>query len=663
MAGISVRHILPLVVAAAMLVGRAAGAETFGNFHTLGIVLDPPAGVQPAEVVEVRLFDRADDPPRRLLDPVRVGDFNWYAVSVFDLEPGRDYAFRAEFLDAGGTRLGEEEFGGGTRPEPGPLPPAMREIHVAVHGDDAAPGSVWAPKKTVTAACAAAGPGTHVVLHEGVYHEGPIVLRTKASAAAPLVIRAAPGERAILDGSDPAAATAGWNDLGGGAFARPWAGVPHLACIEWAVPPTVRRLYPVATAADLAARRVGGHGFETFDIREAYHAAEGELRVFCPDFRPGGPSALRIGRGGGAFELSQAAHVVFAGVEFRYFDGQALYVNDSSDVTIRGCSFAFTNVPIAVKRTSDRLLVERCRFQDDCARWGFLPKSSAGGDYSAWIETGAVSVHHPFDGRGLVVRDNAIDGLFDGAHLTPGAISPTPRTSEIDFYRNTVTGVCDDALEVDGFSRNVRVFDNTMRGCLSGISIAQAVHGPTWVVRNVIADFGRSTAVTLPPHFEGYPVKTNGGAEHGTTGWAFFAHNTAVTTAPRTNAFRVQEAAWSRLVFANNIWAGTRDGLVLWRDVISPVDIRRDIVFASTGCVLRIGRTVYPDGPSATRGFHPFSNAIVADPRLTSPTEGDFRPLADSPAIDAAVSIPGINDRGFAGLAPDIGAIERRSEP
>jgi hypothetical protein len=38
-------------------------------------------------------------------------------------------------------------------------------------------------------------------------------------------------------------------------------------------------------------------------------------------------------------------------------------------------------------------------------------------------------------------------------------------------------------------------------------------------------------------------VKTNGADEHGTTGWAFFAHNTTITTASKTNAFRVQEAA------------------------------------------------------------------------------------------------------------------------
>lgn len=646
-----------------MLAGHAAAAETFGNFHTLGIVLDPPAGVRPAEIAEVRLFDLSADPPRRLLDPVRVGDFDWHAGSVFDLEPGREYAFRAEFLGAAGRRLGEERFRGRTRPEPGPLPPATIEIHVAPHGDDAAPGSLAAPKKTVAAACAAAAAGTHIVLHEGVYHEGPIGLRTRASAAAPLVIRAAADERAILDGSDPAAATAGWRDLGGGVFARAHAGVPHLACIERPAAPAVRRLYPVASAADLAARRVGPHAFDTFDIREAFHAATGEIRVVCPDFIPGGPAALRIARGGGGFELSQAAHVVIVGLEFRYFDGQAVYVNDSSDVTIRGCSFSFVNTPIAVKRKSDRLLVERCRCHDDCARWGFLPKSAAGGDYSAWIETGAVNVHHPFDGRGLVVRDNVIDGLFDGAHLTPAAVSPGPRTSEIDFHRNTVTGVCDDFLELDGFSRNVRVFDNTMRGCLSGISLAQAVHGPTWVVRNVIADCGRSTAATLPPHFEGYPVKTNGGDEHGTTGWAFFAHNTAVTTADRTNAFRVQEAAWSRLVFANNIWAGTRDGFVFRRDAISTLDIRRDIVFASTGAVLRIGRTASADGPSAAKVFPPFAGVIVADPRLSNPAAGDFLPLPGSPAIDAGVVIPGINDRGFAGAAPDIGAIERPAKP
>lgn len=647
-----------------LLLGLAFGphsraAETFGNFHTLGIVLDPPAGVRLAEIVEVRLFDLATNPPRRLLDPVPVGDFGWFAVSVFDLAPDREYSFRAEFVGARNKRLGEDAFRGRTRPEPGPLPTAKVEIHVSPRGSDAAAGSVAAPKKTLAAACAGAKPGTHVVLHEGIYHEGPIELHAKGTADAPVVIRAAPQERVILDGSDPALATDGWKDLGGGYFSRTSALVPHLASVERSAARSVRRMFPVASAAELTARRAGQHGFDTFDIREAFHATKNELRVYCPDFKSGGPVALRISRGGGAIELSKATHVVFSGLAFRYFDGQAIYVNDSSDVTIRGCSFSHINTPIAVKRKSDRLLIENCRFVDDCARWGFLPKSSDGGDYAGWIETGAVYVHHPFDGRGLVMRDNVIDGLFDGAHLTPSGASPKPRTSEIDFYRNTVTGVCDDFLELDGFSRNVRVFDNTMRNCLSGVSIAQAVHGPTYVVRNVIDGSGRSTATTLPPHFEGYPVKTNGGAEHGTTGWAFFFHNTATTTAPQTNAFRVQVATWRQLVFANNIWAGTRDGFVFWRNKIAPLDIRHDLVFAPTGPVLKIVKSTYADGPSAAQAWPAFAGAIIADPRLASPANGDFRPLPGSPAIDAGVVIPGINDLRFSGAAPDIGAVER----
>ena len=37
-------------------------AETYGNFHTMGVVLDVPKGVAPAQIREVRLFQVQQTP-------------------------------------------------------------------------------------------------------------------------------------------------------------------------------------------------------------------------------------------------------------------------------------------------------------------------------------------------------------------------------------------------------------------------------------------------------------------------------------------------------------------------------------------------------------------------------------------------------------------------
>ena len=68
-------------------------AETYGNFHTIGVVLDAPKGVAPARIREVRLFQVQNGKSRRLLDPVQVHNYSYYAGSVFGLQPGTEYVF------------------------------------------------------------------------------------------------------------------------------------------------------------------------------------------------------------------------------------------------------------------------------------------------------------------------------------------------------------------------------------------------------------------------------------------------------------------------------------------------------------------------------------------------------------------------------------------
>jgi hypothetical protein len=54
-----------------MLTGASdvKSAETYGNYHTIGIVLDAPKGVAAARIREVWLFQVQNGKSRRLLAP------------------------------------------------------------------------------------------------------------------------------------------------------------------------------------------------------------------------------------------------------------------------------------------------------------------------------------------------------------------------------------------------------------------------------------------------------------------------------------------------------------------------------------------------------------------------------------------------------------------
>ena len=184
--------------------GGSGGRDDREFSHDLGIVLELPGEpvTGPCEPGS-RCSMLNGTTTRRLLDPVQLRDDPFYAVSVFGLQPGRQYRFRAEFLDGNGDVLRREEFTGQTRAEPREPPNSVREIHVATTGTDSNPGTVARPKKTLAAALKlATQPGTHVVLHKGMYFEGDLVTSARGTAAAPIVVRGARGEDVILDGSD-----------------------------------------------------------------------------------------------------------------------------------------------------------------------------------------------------------------------------------------------------------------------------------------------------------------------------------------------------------------------------------------------------------------------------------------------------------------------------
>ncbi|MCE9612658.1 MAG: right-handed parallel beta-helix repeat-containing protein [Lentisphaerae bacterium] len=644
-------------------------SQTFGNFITLGAVVDVPSGYTPSQIGRVELYEVRTGGDRRLLDPLQVGTNAYYAASVFDLAPGSTTTFRAIFYNTSGQMIARNTFSGQTRAEPGSTPAAVATIHVATNGADANPGTVAFPKRTLAGALTATSQaGTHIVMHGGIYYEGPVFPPNVGTTANPLVIEAAAGETPILDGSDELLLQSGWTSLGGGYVSRAFTGQTWLIAARNRITGTVTRAYPMATLAELNGKYSGNaaNTFAKYNITAAYYCSGTTLTVYCPEFSPGGEVDLHVSVRDTGVEQDADHHITYEGLTFRFYEGKGIYVNRSDDVIVRDCRFTYVNTPIGIKRASNRLLVESSDFIDDCARWGFLPKGADGYNYNGYIETGAVNVYSPYDGRGLVFRQNTIDGLFDGAHLVPfGATVPGVKSSETDFYSNTVVRVLDDLIEVDGISRNVRIFHNTMERYLTGISIAQATEGPTYVLYNILGRHGDSTASTIDGYV-GYPVKSNGGTDYGTTGWVLLYHNSGWTAASATPGFKVQSATWRQLVLANNIWFGTDTGWSVYRDApLSPVSMSHDIVWRASGPFFHKDYGTPKDyatqadvAASGLSDIYFLTNAIAQNPSYLNPASGDYGLNTGSPAIDAGVIVPGVNDEQFMGTAPDVGSRE-----
>jgi len=79
---------------------------------------------------------------------------------------------------------------------------AGREIHVAVSGDDSAPGTREAPLRTINRAAAVAQPGDVITVHAGTYREWVRPPRGGTGEQSRIVYRSAPGETVYIKGSE-----------------------------------------------------------------------------------------------------------------------------------------------------------------------------------------------------------------------------------------------------------------------------------------------------------------------------------------------------------------------------------------------------------------------------------------------------------------------------
>ncbi|MFO1007288.1 MAG: right-handed parallel beta-helix repeat-containing protein [Planctomycetaceae bacterium] len=648
----------------------SSDVEFYGNYHTAGVIATMPEGVTAQQVATMRCSLNVDGRWEPVHDLVQVGQFPWFATSLFWLSPASRYQVKVEAIGTNQMLLATWYGEGQTRADP-QLPNTAITYYVAIDGDDTNPGSRERPFRTISHSLTVVKAGETVAIRGGTYREGQLQFKHNGQEGSPIVVRCADGERVVIDGTDAALENAqSWSHLGNQIYTHPYSAKTANACVEELATGRVIRLFPVPTMKELQARTLidtsecqQGGPFDQKGIEGAIYTDETTAYLALP--QPIERYRVRLPQQNRAIELSRKQHIQIDGLQFDHFgtgeQSTALFLSNSSDVLIQNCRLNYNDCFIYVKGQCDRLTIQNNHFRDAILDWPFgYMKCSSG--VSGFFEGGAVNVDARYSGRGLVFRRNVIEGVFDGVHLTPWR-EDNARTQETDFYENHLSGCLDDFVECDGFSRNTRIINNVMDRSLTGISVAQALDGPTFVLNNVIANCGVVRAAQREENY-GYPFKTNGGegAEIG-SGPLFFYHNTAHTSDPNSRALLVKRPTWKKLVMRNNIWCGQKAGFDLWHEQPSPIDWDYDNLFVSdptAPLVVQSYRKRIPKLVDVRKRFQWLPHGLSVDPRFVDPRKSDYRLQEDSPCIDAGVVLPGINSLSSRGRAPDLGAYEKR---
>lgn len=610
----------------------AVDLHLYGNHHSMGIIVDLDGGEDAdLSAVATPYYGRPGDPLREGFPLTRVSATR-FVGSLFDLTPGTDYAVAVRFSDPGDPiddLLLEAE--GGTRAEPQHTTP-QREWIVSPtgSGSDCSAPSPCAFAEALGRAVA----GEAILMAGGVYYIGEFSPPRSGTSDNPITIRSQPGQEAIFDGADPAVFT--WTAQGDGVYQTTVnAADTHLVTANG------ERLYPYSSYADLAALAWDLPGFfadgTTLSVKLAGNADPNT-------------TTMVVSRYNYAFSFSGTG-LALHGLTFRHYGrgsyAKAVYLNGASDCWIRNCTFAVNDTAVGIKRDANRNLIEHNTFYDTLYLWPWDAVKAG-----AQLENGAIAFFSPVTGRGNIIRRNNFHDFFDAFTACPENDNGT-LTNETDIYENTVERAGDDGLSADGVCSNLRIWNNRFHDVLVGISLAPVLEGPVYALRNTISRTGGGNS-----NYTGLPFKYNVSGQP-TSGISYLFHNTSYAERPDNHGFWIKSpGTWRNIVMRNNLWVGTAHALYN-TNTDQPMDVDYDLFWnQGTASLIRWGTTRYDTLASFSAATGLNRNGIAADPLLLDPEGRDFTPSESSPAVDAGLIMPGIND-SFSGEGPDLGAHER----
>jgi hypothetical protein len=406
------------------------------------------------------------------------------------------------------------------------------------------------------------------------------------------------------------------------------------------------------------------------------------------------------GRGNFAlFNVQAAHHNYFEGLTFRNTDiaiwAGRQFIAGARGLTVKRCRFEDVGMGVFSNFSgSNNFYIADSTFmgRDDSTRllgwngdfWRQVAKA-AGQEFppkmSSYV---AVKIYGP----GHVVAHNYIANFHDGIDVEtygnpdgssaidgpayPGREFWDRRPVAIDFYNNYLTNFHDNAIEIDGSMHNIRVMRNLLLNSASHPMCNQpAAGGPVYWIRNIAYHApGGSTRLTSGSagvlFYNNTIVTETVAGSSANVHWRnnlMLGQNAApaifnVTTntgysSSDHNGFRPNPGApasfhWNSPAAPNGVGDGTRESLQT-RQFTTLADYAR-----ATG----------QDQHSVTVDYDVFAAVPKLDARDLATVQRlydgkslDFRLRPGSAAVDRGVALPGITE-GFAGAAPDLGALE-----
>lgn len=582
--------------------------DLHGNVYTAGVVLSP-SGAPDDALVHYRAEGEAtwwQAPPSAALPDGRL------ATSLFSLRPDTAYEIRAEA--GGAVACGSVR----TRPVD-PLHARTRTVYVDAAAAAGGDGSAGAPFRTVQEGVDAAGPGVDVVVRAGIYRE-EVRVRSGGEEGAFLRVVGEPG--AVLDGTDPVSPT--WTADGAGVWHTPWSGDPRYAGAD------DQRLYHFLSLAGLRS----GTGDDGEPIDEGFIVDGGRLYVRSasdPSARtfhlPVRNTAIAV----------QADHVWIEGLEIRWYGeggfAKGVDIDGADHVVVRGCHIHELPSPVWSRRGSNDVWVQDNHIhQSRIYTWPWAAVKGTDHENSAITQGG---------GRGFIASGNRIHDIFNGIYAGSFSNDRDPSIAfDVDVYANRMERIGDDALEPEGACVNHRYRGNVSHGVHNGLSLAPITFGPVFALRNRFTDYERS----------GFKLS------NGSSGRVWLFHNTCWTDRPETNGLNVSNPI-TNMVFRNNIVRGTRYALEMTAEV-SGNDLDHDNWYTPRGAPeIKWSNVRYDDVPAWCAATGLECAAVLGEPGLSDPAGGRWALGPESPNVDAAVRIYGINDE-YAGAGPDLGYVE-----
>ncbi|MFO0428944.1 MAG: hypothetical protein ACK526_20430 [Planctomyces sp.] len=380
------------------------------------------------------------------------------------------------------------------------------------------------------------------------------------------------------------------------------------------------------------------------------------------------------------FDVMASHHHIFEGLTIRdtdvaFFAGQK-EVLGAVGLTVKNCRFE--NIGFGVwtefAGSSDFYICDNLFLgRDDRFRLiGWTgPLWESAGRYRSHKVTSyyAVKVYGP----GHVIAHNAIayfhDAIGISTYGTPPS-DPHQRASSIDICNNDMHMFNDDFVEADGGVHNIRVMNNRGINAAHGGYAAQPIFGgPAYFIGNLLYNVPSGVAFKISAKPAGL----------------FFFHNTVI-------AEQVIRDPASNVHFRNNLFLGrdTPDrGIMTRANATSEYSSDYNGYRPNRGVSKQYhwlapapGKTIYEPVPEDWKTFetltafqrttqqetHGFEIDYSDFEQLTPPdptqrhavyhaADLNFRLKSDSPAVDAGVVIPTVNEQ-FSGKAPDAGALE-----